>query len=61
MRTRWALAALLVVAASACGTGEEGAAPTGTSEASTSVSVTAQPTSSFPVIDERELMLMSEP
>ena len=59
MRARWAIVAFVLVVAAACG-GEESSPPDPRAE-TPSASPSAEPTSSFPVLDESELLAMSEP
>ena len=60
MRARWLAVAFLLVAATACG-GGDGTASTGTTATSPSPSPSPEPTSSFPVLEEDELLAMSAP
>lgn len=55
------MVAFLAVAATACGDGGDAVSPTGAPDVSTSQSPSAEPTSRFPVLDQSELLAMSEP
>jgi pimeloyl-ACP methyl ester carboxylesterase len=60
MRARWGVVAFLLVADAACGGGGVEASSTGTMAAPASTSASPEPTSTFPVLAESELLAMSE-